>query len=374
MTPNRSAVDVERAADTRRDPRWTSVVARSAEADGAFFYAVTTTRVYCRPSCPARRPRPEHVRFHPTRADAERAGFRPCKRCRPDRASIVERHVTRVTAVCRLIDGSDGVPPLEELAAHAGMSPFHFHRVFKAVTGVTPRRYAMAQRSARMRRELEASDTVTRAIYRSGYSSNARFYADSTSLLGMTPTDYRAGGANAEIRFAIGECSLGSILVARSRRGVCAIFLGDDPEALGRDLEERFPQATLITGDPAFERLVATVVAFVESPSRGLDLPLDVRGTAFQLRVWEALSRIPAGATATYSEIAAGIGAPRAVRAVSRACGANLLAVAIPCHRVARIGGGLAGYRWGIERKRALLEREAPAPGPTVAAPTRCGR
>jgi len=341
------------------DPRWAAVVARSAAADGTFFYSVRTTGVYCRPSCGARRPRAENVGFHATREQAERAGFRPCKRCRPDRPSLVEQHAAMVTEICRLIETSSRMPVLEELASRAGMSLFHFHRVFKAVTGLTPRAYAAARRGERVRRELGKSPTVTAAIYESGYSSNGRFYGESERVLGMTPSEFRAGGANAEIRFAIGECSLGSILVARSERGVCAILLGDDPDGLARDLQDRFPRATLIGGDPEFEEVVARVVGLVEAPRVGLDLPLDVRGTAFQQRVWRALREIPPGSTVSYREIAKRIGSPGAVRAVAHACAANPLAVAIPCHRVVRSDGGLAGYRWGVERKRALLLRES---------------
>jgi AraC family transcriptional regulator, regulatory protein of adaptative response / methylated-DNA-[protein]-cysteine methyltransferase len=347
------------AVVTEQDPRWASVVARAAEADGSFFYSVRTTGVYCRPSCGARLPRPENVRFHATREEAEQAGFRPCKRCRPDRPSVLEQHAAKVAEACRLIQTSVSVPNLEDLAARVGLSPFHFHRVFKSITGLTPRAYAAAHRGERVRSELGRSPTVTAAIYQSGYSSNGRFYGESDRLLGMTPTDYRAGGANAEIRFAVGECSLGSILVASSERGVCAILLGDDPEALTRELQDRFPRATLIGGDAEFEELVAKVVGFVEAPGLGLDLPLDVRGTAFQQRVWQALRSIPPGSTISYSELARSIGAPRSVRAVARACAANRLAVAIPCHRVVRQDGGLSGYHWGVDRKRALLSREA---------------
>ncbi|HTG50838.1 MAG TPA: bifunctional DNA-binding transcriptional regulator/O6-methylguanine-DNA methyltransferase Ada [Gemmatimonadales bacterium] len=342
-----------------QDPRWAALAARSVAADGTFFYSVRTTGVYCRPSCGARLPRPENVRFHATREEAEGAGFRPCKRCRPDRASLAEQHAATVTEICRLIETSSRVPALDALAARAGMSPFHFHRVFKGVTGLTPRAYAAAHRGERVRRELGKAPTVTAAIYDSGYSSNGRFYGESEQMLGMTPTEYRAGGARAEIRFAVGECSLGSILVARSERGVCAIFLGDDPDALTRELQDRFPRATLIGADPAFEDVVAKVVGLIEAPGTGVDLPLDVRGTAFQQRVWRALREIPAGSTASYREIASRIGAPRAVRAVAHACAVNPVAVAIPCHRVVRSDGGLAGYRWGVERKRELLEREA---------------
>jgi AraC family transcriptional regulator of adaptative response/methylated-DNA-[protein]-cysteine methyltransferase len=347
------------ATATERDPRWASVVARSADAGAAFFYSVRTTGVYCRPSCPSRIPRPENVQFHETRDAAEAAGFRACKRCKPDQPTLLEQHAARVTDACRLIETSPNVPTLEELAARAGLSTFHFHRVFKAATGLTPRAYATAHRGERVRRELGRAPSVTAAIYRSGYSSNGRFYGETERMLGMTPRDYRAGGANAEIRFAVGECSLGSILVAMSERGVCAILLGEDPEALARILQDRFPRATLVGGDTEFERLVARVVGFVEAPGLGLDLPLDVRGTAFQQRVWQALRDIPVGATASYTEIARRIGAPRSARAVAQACAANPIAVAIPCHRVVRNDGDVSGYRWGVERKRALLRREA---------------
>jgi len=344
---------------TTSDPRWASVVARDPEADGSFFYSVKTTGVYCRPSCGARTPRPENVQFHPTGADAEQAGFRPCKRCKPDQPSLAARRAALVAELCRLIESAAEPPGLRELARHAGLSVFHLQRVFKAATGLTPRAYAEAHRARRVRAALGRSGTVTEAIYGAGFGSNGRFYEKSNRLLGMTPTSYRAGGANARIRFAIGECSLGSILVAASERGVCAIFLGDDPDALARELQDRFPRAELIGGEPGFEQLVSRAVGLVEAPGRGLDLPLDVRGTAFQQRVWQALQAIPPGATASYSEIAERIGAPKSVRAVARACAANPLAVAVPCHRVVRTDGGLSGYRWGVERKRALLEREA---------------
>ncbi|XXS88781.1 bifunctional DNA-binding transcriptional regulator/O6-methylguanine-DNA methyltransferase Ada [Sorangium sp. So ce362] len=343
------------------DPRWTAVISRDASADGKFFYSVKTTGVYCRPSCGARPARPENVGFHPTAAAAERAGFRPCLRCKPDQPPLAERQAAQVAELCRLIESSEEVPSLEELARHAGQSVFHTHRVFKAVTGVTPKAYAAAHRARRVRAELGKDGTVTAAIYAAGYGSGGRFYEQSNQVLGMTPTRYRAGGAQMEIRFAIGECSLGSILVAATAQGVCAILLGDDPEALAHDLERRFPRADLIGADAGFEQLVAKVVGLVESPRASVELPLDVRGTAFQQRVWQALRDIPAGTTASYAEIAGAIGAPRAVRAVAQACAANALAVAIPCHRVVRNDGRLSGYRWGVERKRALLDREAGA-------------
>jgi AraC family transcriptional regulator of adaptative response/methylated-DNA-[protein]-cysteine methyltransferase len=349
---HRVPVDDQRA-------RWAAVRARDASADGTFVYSVKTTGVYCRPSCAARPARPENVAFHDTPAAAERAGFRACKRCKPDQPPLAERQAAQIAELCRLIERSEQVPTLDELASHAGLSAFHVHRMFKAVTGVTPRAYAAAHRARRVRGELKSRGTVTEAIYGAGYSSSARFYEQSTALLGMTPSRYRAGGTDLEIRFAIGACTLGAILVAATGRGVCAILLGDDPEALAHDLERRFPRARLVGADPEFEQLVAQVVGLVEQPRLGTKLPLDIRGTAFQQRVWKALSRIPAGKTASYAQIATRIGAPRAVRAVAQACAANALAVAIPCHRVVRTDGNVSGYRWGVERKRTLLDREA---------------
>jgi len=347
------------ATATVNDPRWASVVARDSLANGKFVYSVKTTGVYCRPSCAARTARPENVRFHANCGDAERAGFRPCKRCKPDQPTLVEQHAAKVAGICRLIESAEIVPGLEELARHAGLSTYHFHRVFKAATGLTPRAYAAAHRAKRVRNELERGGTVTEAIFDAGYNSGGRFYEKSNEMLGMTPSSYRAGGTNTAIRFAIGECSLGAILVAASERGVCAILMGDDPNALARDLQDRFPRAELIGGDKAFEKTVAKVVGFVEAPGLGLDLPLDVRGTAFQQRVWQELAKIPAGSTASYTELANRIGSPRSVRAVASACAANAIAVAIPCHRVVRNDGALSGYRWGVERKRALLEKES---------------
>ncbi len=273
-------------------------------------------------------------------------------------------HAVLVAAACRLIERAEPPLNLAELADKAGLSAYHFHRVFKAATGLTPKAYAVAHRARRVRTALRQGQNVTKAIFDAGYNSNGRFYEKSNALLGMTPSQYRAGGADTAIRFAIGECSLGAILVASSERGVCAISLGDDPDALARDLQDRFPRARLIGADKRFERLVAAVVGFVEQPARGMDLPLDVRGTAFQQRVWQALQKIPAGTTATYTQIAKRIGAPTAVRAVAGACAANTLAVAIPCHRVVRSDGGLAGYRWGVARKQALLAREERADVP----------
>lgn len=340
-----------------QDSRWAALAARDPGADGQFYYSVSTTGVYCRPSCPSRPARPEHVQFHATREAAEAAGFRPCKRCRPDQPSLRERHAGLVAQACRMIEAAESTPCLTELARRAGLSVYHFHRVFKATTGLTPRAWAARQRVLRVRDELERSGSVTDAIVAAGYGSSSRFYEQQP--LGMTPSRYRAGGVDARIRFALGQCSLGAILVASSDRGVCAIALGDDPGILLRELQDRFPSAELVGGDAEYEQLVARVVGFVEAPALGLELPLDVRGSAFQQRVWQALRKIPAGSTMSYSDIAARIGTPKAVRAVAGACAANVLAVAIPCHRVVRSDGTLSGYRWGVERKRALLQLEA---------------
>lgn len=341
------------------DPRWAALVARDVKMDAGFFYSVRTTGVYCRPSCGARMPRPENVAFHATAAEAELAGFRPCRRCRPDLPPLAERQAGLVAELCRLIDAAESPPSLQELADHAGMSLYHLHRLFKAQTGLTPKAYALARRAERVRAGLTTGASVTEAVFAAGYNASSRFYAQSDEMLGMAPGRYRSGGAAVEIRFAIGQCSLGAILVAASERGICAILLGDDPEVLVRDLQDRFPKATLLGGDGDFESWVAQVVGLVEAPGTGLKLPLDIRGTAFQQRVWQALRDIPAGQTASYTEVAKRIGLPKAVRAVAGACAANALAVAIPCHRVVRTDGSLSGYRWGVERKRALLEREA---------------
>lgn len=341
------------------DERWAAVVNRDRGAGGRFVYSVVTTGVYCRPGCSARRPRRENVRFHASREEAEGAGFRPCRRCRPDEPAPADRRTEAVAKACRLIEAAAEPPNLDALAEAAGLSRYHFHRTFKAATGVTPRAYAAAHRAERTREALRGGSTVTEALYDAGFNSNGRFYAEAPDILGMTPTSFRRGGAAETIRFAVGACSFGSLLVAATPKGVCAILLGDEPDALVHELEERFPRADLIAADPEFEARVARVADFVEAPALGLDLPLDVRGTAFQRRVWEALRGVPAGATASYREIAERIGAPKAARAVAQACAANPLAVAIPCHRVVRHDGAPSGYRWGVQRKRALLDREA---------------
>jgi AraC family transcriptional regulator of adaptative response/methylated-DNA-[protein]-cysteine methyltransferase len=338
---------------------WKAIEARDRNFDGTFYYSVASTGVYCRPSCAARRPKRENVAFHASCKDAERAGFRPCMRCTPNEPSLHARYADKVAAACRAIIEEEEAPRLSELAKAAGLSAYHFHRIFRAIAGVTPKAYAIAHRQNRMRETLATSVSVTEAFHEAGFNSSGRFYENSTGMLGMTPTDFRSGGSHADMKFAIGECSLGSILVAASSKGIAAILFGDNPEALVHDLEDRFPKANLIGGDRTFEDTMAKVIGLVDAPGIGLDLPLDLRGTAFQHRVWQALREITVGTTATYSEIAERIGMPKAVRAVAAACAANKIAVAIPCHRVVRNDGSLSGYRWGVARKRKLIDREA---------------
>ena len=332
---------------------------RDKTADGNFWYSVSTTGVYCRPSCPSRRAHPRNVQLHDSLEGAKSTGFRPCKRCKPDGASREAENAALVAKACRIIEESEEEPSLKQLAGALGRSPSYFHRIFKAATGLTPKDYAAGHRAGKVRRRLASGNTVTEAIYDAGFNSSGRFYEKSRDMLGMTPSQYRSGGAHEEIRFAVGQSSLGAILVASSKKGVAAILLGDDPDQLVRDLQDRFPKARLIGGDRDYEAFVARVIGLIESPAIGLNLPLDVRGTAFQQRVWQALRRIPAGEKVSYSELARRIGSPKAVRAVAGACASNNIAVAIPCHRVVRSDGALSGYAWGVERKRELIKREA---------------
>jgi AraC family transcriptional regulator of adaptative response/methylated-DNA-[protein]-cysteine methyltransferase len=346
---------------TNDEARWDAVRQRDSKADGQFYYSVRSTGVYCRPSCAARPALRANVAFHASCAEAEAAGFRPCLRCKPGQPPLAERQAAIVAQSCRMIEASEAMPDLDTLAQAAGMSRFHFHRVFKAHTGITPKAYAAACRGERVKAGLArpGSGSVTDTLYAAGFNSSGRFYAATPGLLGMTPGAFRAGGSGAVIRFAIAACSLGALLVASTGKGVCAILLGDDAEMLLRDLQDRFPQADLRGAEPDYEQTVAKVIGLVETPALGLDLPLDVRGTAFQQRVWQALREIPAGSTVSYAELARRIGLPTGARAVAGACAANALAIAIPCHRVVRNDGALSGYRWGVERKQQLLDREA---------------
>jgi AraC family transcriptional regulator, regulatory protein of adaptative response / methylated-DNA-[protein]-cysteine methyltransferase len=356
MSSKTNAVRI--VTETEKDPRWARVVARDRTADGQFWYSVATTGIYCRPSCASRGCNPKNVAFHTTLEAAKATGFRACKRCNPDGVSQDIENAILIEKSCRMIEQSEVPPSLAKLADSVDLSQSYFHRLFKAITGLTPKAYAVAHRAGRVREELAKGHSITEAMYDAGFNSSGRFYEKSTDILGMTPTRYRQGGTNEEIRFAIGQSTLGAILVASSEKGVVAILLGEDPNKLARDLQDRFPKAKLIGADRAYESLVAKVVGMVEAPGIGLNLPLDVRGTAFQQRVWQALQKIPVGQTVSYAVVAEQIGAPKAVRAVASACAANNIAVAIPCHRVVRSNGTLANYAWGVERKEKLLTTE----------------
>ncbi|MHB8134740.1 MAG: bifunctional DNA-binding transcriptional regulator/O6-methylguanine-DNA methyltransferase Ada [Anaerolineaceae bacterium] len=344
---------------TIEDPRWKAFVSRDPAAVGQFYTAVKTTGIYCLPTCSARLPKPENILFFDTIQAAEQAGFRPCKRCKPDQIEQENKNIALITKICRILEVEEEIPSLDQLAASAGMSKYHFHRLFKKTTGLTPREYAVTRREARLRENITQKNTITEAIYDAGYNANSRFYEKSDQVLGMTPSTYRSGGKDMKIHFAIAESSLGLILVAESERGLCSIMLGDEPDKLMQDLHNRFPKAELVGGDSDFENRVAMVIRFIESPKIGLDLPLDIQGTAFQQRVWQALRLIPAGTTASYAEIAERVGSPKGARAVAQACASNYLAVAIPCHRVVHNDGSISGYRWGVGRKKALLQRES---------------
>ncbi|AOM41964.1 bifunctional DNA-binding transcriptional regulator/O6-methylguanine-DNA methyltransferase Ada [Xenorhabdus hominickii] len=344
---------------TTNDKRWQAIIERNKDADNHFVYAVRTTGIYCVPSGTARLPKRENVIFFDNGKDAEQQGFRPSKRLRDHQSEQEASYLTKIAEACRYIEQNEGYVTLEHLANHVGMSAFHFHRLFKARMGLTPKTYANAHRGQCLRDNLEQTNSVTEAILDAVFNSSSRFYEISSDLLGMTPKIWRTGGKGMQIYFALGVCSLGHILVAQSKKGICAILLGNDPNKLLQDLQDKFPQAEFIGGDPQFEQLIAQVVGFIETPKIGLKLPLDIRGTAFQQRVWLALREIPVGTTVSYAKIAERIGSPKAIRAVASACAANILAVAIPCHRVVRNNGALSGYRWGVERKRELLAREA---------------
>lgn len=340
------------------DARWDAVMRRDTQADGRFFTCVKTTGIYCRPSCGAKKPKRENVFFVETQGEAEAAGFRACKRCRPEDAVRPDARSDLIARACRLIETAEEPPVLEVLAQAVGLSPFHFHRLFKQATGLTPKGYAEAARARRLRENLPASQSVTGALYEAGFGSASRFYAKAEDMLGMEPARYRKGGAGEVIRHAIVPCSLGLLSVAATQRGICSMMLDDAPEPLETELRQRFPLAEIVPGDADFAALVEQAVRLVEEPAVPITLPLDVRGTALQQKVWAALREIPPGETLSYTQLAAKVGAPKAVRAVASACAKNTVAVAIPCHRVVRGTGQLAGYRWGLSRKQALLDRE----------------
>jgi AraC family transcriptional regulator of adaptative response/methylated-DNA-[protein]-cysteine methyltransferase len=341
------------------DDRWHVLVNRDPQAYGEFVYGVLTTGVYCRPACASRLPNRENVRFFDTNEEAEKAGFRPCRRCKPESTDLQRPQIRAVLEACKRIGEADEPLSLEELAHSVDMSPFHFQRLFKKIVGVTPKQYAMERRTGRLRDQLRKGSTITEAIYEAGFGSSSRFYDKATPTLGMKPSVYKSGAQDVRIRFAIVPCFLGLVLVAATGQGICAIDFGDTAEALEENLRRRFPKAEFKNPDPRFTAMIAKVLAFLENPPRSRpDLPLDVQGTAFQRRVWLALQEIPPGDTVSYAGIASRIGEPKAARAVAKACAANPIAVAIPCHRVVRGDGQLGGYRWGVERKRVLLERE----------------
>lgn len=343
----------------KNEARWEALKNRQTPIQSDFFYGVITTGVYCGPNSPTKLPRRENIIFFDTAEEAEIAGFRRSKREKQSTEAVNIKNAAAVAEACRLLDATEEPLNLTMLAEKVGMSAFHFHRTFKKLTGLTPKAYSVSATRSRVRDQLSQKITVTDALYEAGFNSNSRFYEASNQILGMKPKEYKAGGEKLNIVFALGECALGSILVAKSERGICAISLGDDPDTLIQNFQDQYPKANLIGGNAEFEKIVAHVVGFVESPGLEFGLPLDIRGTVFQERVWQALREIPAGTTSTYAEIARSIGMPKSVRAVANACGANKLAVAIPCHRVVRSDRSLSGYRWGVERKRKLLDRES---------------
>jgi AraC family transcriptional regulator of adaptative response/methylated-DNA-[protein]-cysteine methyltransferase len=343
------------------DQCWAALEKRDGAAADRFFYGVTTTGVYCRPGCTSRLPLRRNTAFFETAAAAEAAGLRPCKRCRPNEPAPTLRHMAAIKKACALLRTSERVPSLAELAAAAAMSRFHFHRVFKELTGTTPRDYARTHRLGTLAQKLEAGEGVTAAIYAAGFGSSSRAYEAAPSALGMTPAARRNGGKGERVRFVTVATALGWALIAATERGICLTALGDAPDALEAMMRRRFPQAELDGDDWQLRDWAERIVQFIAAPSPLLDLPLDIRGTAFQAQVWRALQKIPLGQTRSYAEIALALGRPRAVRAVAQACAANDLALLVPCHRVIRGDGTLAGYRWGLERKRALIGRERAA-------------
>ncbi len=343
------------------DPRWQAVLQRDSAADGLFVYAIRTTGIYCRPTCPSRRPKPEHTQIFDTSQQAEKAGFRACLRCHPQQAETLQQQQTRIIEnACRLIRDSETIPDLSRLAAASGFSISHFHKLFKQITGITPKNYAQSLRLQKLENALNKGDiSVTEAIYQASYNESSNFYAAKNKPFGMTASAYKKGGMNIMLHYAIAPCSLGQVLVAATDKGISAILLGDNPELLRNELEQRFPKAKIQPADAAFSVTLDHCIAFIEQPQNHFTLPLDIHGTVFQQKIWQILRRIPPGQTVSYAELARLAGMPRAARAVAGACAANPLAVIVPCHRVVRNDGGLSGYRWGVERKRQLLDKES---------------
>ena len=340
---------------TELQNKWQQVMARDARQDGRFVFAVRTTGVYCRPSCPSRRPRRDSVEFFGTPNEAECAGYRACLRCKPTEISSQARYVTRAR---QLLDNAEGVMTLADLSRRVGLSPFHLQRLFKRATGLSPREYQSARRMQHVKSGLRHGSDVTTALYDAGFGSPSRLYEKAPQQLGMTPGEYRRGGAGATIRFAIAPTPLGRMLVAATERGLCAVRFGENAADLERDLRREFHAAEMHRDEGAMQRYVEPLLAAIGGENTSIDLPLDVRATAFQMKVWGQLRQIPRGETRSYSEVAREIGEPAAVRAVARACASNPVALAVPCHRVVRGDGDLAGYRWGVERKKKLLQHE----------------
>ncbi len=345
----------------REEGRWQAVLARDAEADGAFVYAVLSTGVYCKPSCPSRKPQRQQVLFFPMPEVAEQAGFRACRRCLPDKPTVREPMTEVIQQVCRYIEANiDGERPLtlSDMSSHVGVSPYHLQRTFKRVMGITPRQYAEAYRLGQLKTRLKEGDNVTRALYDVGYGSSSRLYERAGSELGMTPAAYGRGGPQTRIGYTIVDCQLGRLLVAATERGICAVSLGDADTALEAVLAEEYPASQIGRDDGKLGEWVGAILSYLGGQLPHLDLPLDIKATAFQRRVWQELQSIPYGSTRSYSQIASALGQPKAARAVAQACASNPVALAIPCHRVVREDGNLGGYRWGVERKEALLSRE----------------
>ncbi len=346
--------------DDREEAKWQAVVAKDPRADGDFVFAVSSTGVYCRPSCPSRRPRRENVSFYALPEVAEQSGFRACKRCKPRSVPATDPQVEMARTVCKLIDNHDGEPvTLAKLSEEVGVSTFHLQRTFKSITGISPSQYAELRRIDRFKEGVRGGETIANATYDAGFGSSSRLYEGAAAQLGMTPATYGKGGRGAVINYAIVECQLGKLMVAATSRGVCSVKLGDSVAGLEADLSNEFPAAQIGRDEAMLALSVRAIVDHLSDKSPHIDLPLDIRSTAFQRQVWEQLRRIPVGETYSYSEVAKAIGQENAVRAVARACATNPVALVIPCHRVIREDKSLGGYRWGLDRKRKLLQSEA---------------
>jgi AraC family transcriptional regulator of adaptative response/methylated-DNA-[protein]-cysteine methyltransferase len=344
---------------TTESSHWQAVNQRNPDSDGMFVYGVVTTGIYCRPVCPSRMPKRENVRFFDTHQMAEEAGFRPCKRCTPQNKTAPNTALDAVTKACKIIDTSEKAPTLNQLAVEVGLSPYYFHRLFKRTIGITPKQYAMEKRKERMRTNLHQDPSVTDAIYNAGYESGSRFYEKASTSLGMKPSEFQKGGEGLSIRYSLVQSYLGWVLVAVTDRGVCQIDIDDSPEILKMRLGNNFPNARLQVEESKLSKMIEQTLAFLEVPKQNFTVPLDIQGTAFQQRVWNALQDIQPGTTASYGDIAKKIGNPKGARAVAQACASNNIAVVIPCHRVVRKNGDLGGYRWGIERKQKILKHES---------------